>query len=329
VSLTGETMLAVRAVAWGDPSVLRAETLARPKPGPGQALVEIKAAGVNFFDTQLRSGLYKFGGLPLALGNEGAGVVLAIGEGASIPVGARVAWVGVSGSYASHVVAPADKLVVLPEALGFADAAAGLFQGMTAHYLAFSVGQLGPGKSCLVHSASGGVGLLLCQMATMRGARVIGSLSDLAKGAAAQAAGADPVLSYLAEDFVERVKAETDGAGVDVVYDAVGLQTFEKSLAVLKRRGLLALYGEASGLVPPFDVRALANHGSLMLTRTGLKDFMTTPEEYRMRAGDVLAWLADDQLKLHAVASFPLSQAAEAHRALESRRTSGKILLIP
>jgi len=322
-------MTAIRAAEWGDPSVLRAERLPRPSPGPGQALVEVKAAGVNFFDTQLRSGLYKFGGLPLVFGNEGAGIVLAAGEGTAVTVGARVAWVGVPGSYASHVLAPADKLVVLPEALDFADAAAGLFQGMTAHYLAFSVGQLGPGKSCLVHSASGGVGLLLCQMAAMRGARVIGSLSDLAKSAPAEAAGADPVLSYLAEDFVDRVKAQIDGVGVDVVYDAVGLQTFEKSLAVLKRRGLLALYGEASGLVPPFDVRTLADHGSLMLTRTGLKDFMATPEEYRMRAGDVLAWLADGQLKLHAVTRFPLGQAAEAHRALESRRTSGKILLIP
>lgn len=158
-------MTAIRAQDWGDPSVLRAERLPLPVPGPGQALVEVKAAGVNFFDTQLRSGLYKFGGLPLAFGNEGAGVVLAAGEGAEVSVGARVAWVGVSGSYASHALVPADKLVALPDGLAFADAAAGLFQGMTAHYLAFSVGQLGPGKTALVHSASGGVGLMLCQMA--------------------------------------------------------------------------------------------------------------------------------------------------------------------
>lgn len=320
---------AVRARDWGDPSVLRAESLPLSMPGAGQVLVEVKAAGVNFFDTQMRSGLYKFGQPPLALGNEGAGVVLAAGEGVTLPVGARVAWIGVPGSYASHALVPADKLAPLPDGLDFADAAAGLFQGTTAHYLAVSVGRLAPGMSCLVHSAAGGVGLMLCQMARLLGARVIGSVSDLAKAPAAVAAGAGPVLGYLAEDFSQAVKDANDGEGVDVVFDAVGLQTFEKSLAALKRRGLLALYGEASGLVPPFDVRTLANHGSVLLTRTGLKDFIATPEEYRQRTGELLSWLAGGKVKLQSVTRYPLAEAAEAHLALESRRTTGKIILIP
>lgn len=199
---------------------------------------------------------------------------------------------------------------------------------MTAHYLAVTVGQLGPGKTALVHSAAGGVGQMLCQVARLKGARVIGSVSDLAKAGAAKAAGAETVLSYLSAGFADQAKAAS-GGGVDVVFDAVGLETFETSLAVLKRRGLLALFGEASGLVPPFDVRALANHGSLMLTRTGLKDFMATPEEYRWRAGEVLDWLAAGKLKLREVTKFPLAQAAAAHAALEGRRTTGKLILLP
>lgn len=322
-------MKAIRVHELGGPERLSLDDVVLQPPGRGEVLVEVKAAGVNFMDTQMRSGLFRRP-LPLTLGIEGAGVVRAIGEGVETAApDDRVAWIFGGGSYAHYASVPAHLMAPLPEDLSFADAATVLFQGLTAHYLATSTYPLKEGDTCLVHSAAGGSGALLCQIAKMRGARVIGAVSSEAKAEVARAAGADDVVVYGKEDFAFAAKRLTDGVGVDVVYDAVGLDTYERSMNALRRRGMLALYGEASGLVPPLDVRMLVMRGSLYLTRTGLDSYTATREEFLERANDLFAWMAAGKLRCPVFNTYPLAEAAEAHRAIESRGTTGKLLIIP
>jgi NADPH:quinone reductase len=319
----------IRIHRHGGPDVLQLDELPDPAPGPGEVVARVAAAGINFFDTQLRSGLFRRGGLPLALGNEGAGTIEAVGRDVSdFHEGETVAWIMAPGSYATHVTVPGERLVRLPAGVGPEAAAAVLFQGCTAHYLARASYPLGPGKVCLVHSAAGGVGLLLCQIAKLAGAQVIGVVSTEAKAAAARTAGADHVLFYT-QDIAAEAKRITAGRGVDVAYDAVGKDSFVQSLDSLRPRGCLALYGEASGLVPPFDVRELLIRGSLSLMRTGLEHHLANRAEFLERTGDVLRWVAEGKLAPHIDSRFPLAEAARAHRAIESRATIGKVLLIP
>ena len=321
-------MRAIRVHACGGPEAMVLEDLPLPSPGRGQVLVAVKAAGVNLFDTQLRSGLYKRD-LPLTLGLEGAGIVEAIGAGVTdLAVGDRVALIFAAGSYATHTLAAADRVVPLPDKIGFEEAAAVLFQGLTAHYLATSTFPLRPRSSCLIHSAAGGCGILLCQIAKIRGAEVIGAVSTPAKAAIAREAGADHVVVYAEEDFAAAVKRIT-GGGVDVVYDAVGLDTYIRSMDSLRPRGLLALYGEASGLVPPIDPRELLFRKSLYLTRTGLDHYIADRSELRMRTDELFGWAAEGRLKQKIFRGYALEEVADAHRAIESRATTGKLLVIP
>jgi NADPH:quinone reductase len=321
-------MKAIRVHEHGGVDAMRLEELPLPAPGPGQVLVEVKAAGVNLFDTQLRSGLYKRD-LPQILGLEGAGIIQALGAGVTdLKVGDRVAWI-FSPAYATHALASADRVVPLPDAVDYADAAAILFQGLTAHYLATSTFALSPGSSCLIHSAAGGCGILLCQIAKIRGALVIGAVSTAEKAEIAHAAGADHVIVYADEDFEAAVKRITGNRGVDVVYDAVGLDTYMRSMNSLRPRGMLVLYGEASGLVPPIDPRELVFRKSLYLTRTGLDHYIADRNELRARTDEIFAWMAEGRLKQRIFRSYRLDQVADAHRALESRATTGKLLVIP
>jgi NADPH:quinone reductase len=322
-------MKAVRIHTPGGPEALKYDDVPEPTPGAGQAAVRLGACGVNYIDVYFRTGQYK-AQLPLTLGLEGAGTVTAVGPGVTdVKVGDRVAWTGVAGSYAQVTVVPADRLVKLPDKLTFKDGAAAMLQGMTAHYLAVSTYPLKKGDSCLVHAAAGGVGLLLCQMGKMRGATVIGTVSTDEKAALAKAAGADHVIVYTKTDFEAEVKRLTGGAGVHVNYDGVGASTFDKGLNCLRPRGLMVLYGQASGPVPPLDLQILNARGSLFVTRPSLNHHIASREELLERAGDVLGWIRDGKLKLRLEHQFPLAEAAEAHRALEGRRTTGKILLIP
>ncbi len=319
----------IRVHQHGGPDCLKLDELPLEPLQTEHLLVEVQAAGVNFFDTQLRSGLYKQP-LPLALGNEGAGIVREVGPGAAgFKAGDRVAWVQSAGSYARWKTIAADQVFALPAGLTCEAAAATLFQGMTAHYLACSTHPLAPGESCVIHSAAGGVGLLLTRIAKMRGATVIAAVSTKAKAEVAAANGADHLAVYADGNLVELAKRASGGRGVNVVYDAVGKDTFEQSLKCLRPRGLLALYGEASGLVPPLDVRQLLMAGSVYLTRTGLNAYAATPEERRQRGDDVLRWLATGEIKPHIDSTFALEDAAQAHRSIESRGTIGKILLLP
>lgn len=321
-------MKAIRVHEHGGVDAMRIEELPLPEPGPGQVRLEVKAAGVNLFDTQLRSGLYKRD-LPLTLGLEGAGVIQALGAGVTdLEVGDRVAWI-FSPAYATHTLASADRVVPLPDAVGYADAAAILFQGLTAHYLATSTFALSRGSSCLIHSAAGGCGILLCQIAKIRGAFVIGAVSTAQKAEIALAAGADHVIVYADEDFERAVKRITGGRGVDVVYDAVGLDTYVRSMNSLRPRGMLVLYGEASGLVPPIDPRELLFRKSLYLTRTGLDDYIADRSELRARTDEIFTWMAEGRLKQRIFRSYRIDEVADAHRALESRATTGKLLVIP
>ena len=323
------TNAVIRVHQHGGPECLSLDALPLEPLPPGHLLVEVEAAGVNFFDTQLRSGLYKQP-LPVALGNEGAGVVREIGpEVSGLRSGDRVAWVQSPGSYARWKTVAAAQVFPLPEDVSSENAAAVLFQGMTAHYLACSTYPLAPGETCVVHSAAGGVGLLLTRIAKMRGATVIAAVSTPAKADVAIANGADHAVVYANGDLVDVTKRVTHGRGADVVYDAVGKDTFEQSLKSLKPRGLLALYGEASGVVPPIDVRLLMTAGSAYLTRTGLNAYSATPEERRERGDDILRWLAEGILTPHIDRRFALEDAADAHRAIESRATVGKVLLMP
>jgi NADPH2:quinone reductase len=303
--------------------------LPTPEPGAGQALVQIEACGVNFIDVYQREGRYPVP-LPFIPGQEGAGTVIALGPGVSeFKVGDRVAWCHVMGAYAEFAAVPVAKLIAVPEELSTRQAAAAMLQGMTAHYLAHSSYAIRPGDDVLIHAGAGGVGLLLTQMAKRLGARVMTTVSTEEKAALARKAGADEVIFYTKEDFAAKVKELTGGRGIPVVYDSVGKTTFDGSLACLRPRGLMVLYGGSSGAVPPFDLIQLSTKGSLYVTRPMLKDYIATRGELEMRAGDVLRWIVDGGLKLRLEHSYPLAEAAQAHRDLEGRKTTGKVLLIP
>jgi NADPH2:quinone reductase len=291
--------------------------------------VRVEAAGVNFMDVYMRTGAYG-AELPATLGAEGAGVVESVGDGVpDLRVGERVAWAGVPGSYATHVLARADKLVPVPEGVSTRDAAAAMLQGMTANYLAHATFPLKPGDRCLVHAAAGGVGLLLVQMAKRAGARVFGTVSTDEKAALARDAGVDEAILYTREPFDEVVRTKTGGRGVDVVYDSVGASTFDKSLLCLRPRGMMVLFGQSSGRVPPFDLQTLNARGSLFVTRPTLRDYVSTRAELLERAEQVLFAARRGELKVRVDRTWPLSDAASAHRALEGRHTTGKILLAP
>jgi len=322
-------MQAIQITQTGGAEVLQLRELPIPTPGPGEALVRIEACGVNFIDIYLREGRYA-SPLPFVPGQEAAGVVVAFGPGvATVKVGDRVAWCGVPGTYAQFAVAPVARLIAIPDSVSTRQAAAAMLQGMTAHYLAYSTYAIQPGDAVLIHAGAGGVGLLLIQMANRLGARVFATVSTEGKAALAHAAGADETILYTREDFTSRVRELTGGAGLSVVYDSVGKTTFDGSLACLRPRGTLVLYGGASGAVPPFDLIQLSSRGSLYVTRPTLKDYTATREELVQRTGDVLGWVADGSLKLRLEHSYALADAAQAHRDLESRKTTGKILLIP
>ncbi len=312
----------------GGPEVMRLQEHDPGAPGPGQVRVRVAAAGVNFIDVYFRTGLYPRP-LPFAAGLEGAGRVEALGEGvAGLAPGDRVAWASAPGSYAEALLVPAAVLVRVPDAVPDETAAAVMLQGMTAHYLVNGVRTTRPGDTALVHAAAGGTGLLLVQTLRRAGARVIGTCSTPEKAALARAAGADPVIPYRDRDFVEATRAATQGRGVDVVYDSVGRTTFEGSLRCLRPRGLLVLFGQSSGTVEPFDLRRL-NEGSLFVTRPSLAHYVAQREELEERARSVLDALARGELDVRIGARFPLARAADAHRALEGRETSGKVVLIP
>jgi NADPH:quinone reductase len=322
-------MRAIRVHEHGGPEVLSVDTVGDPVPGPGEVLVRVEATGVNFIEIYQRKGMYKTP-LPSTPGEEGAGTIAAVGPGVTeYRVGDRVVSYNLRGSYAELALADADRLIVVPDDVSTRDAAAVILQGMTAHYLVTSVYALQPGDTCLVHAAAGGVGLLLVQMAKRRNAIVIGTVSSEEKAALARAAGADEVIIYTKQDFVAEVARITGGKLVQVVYDSVGLTTFEKSLQCLARRGMMASFGQSSGLVPPIDPLALLRHGSLFLTRPTLAHYSADRDELVWRAGDVLGWVRDGSLKVRIDRAVPLAQAGEAHRALEGRRTTGKLLLVP
>jgi len=322
-------MKAIRVHAPGGPEALRYEDVPQPAPGPGEVLVKIEAAGVNFIDVYQRTGLYKVP-LPLTLGQEAAGTVAAVGPGVAEPkVGDRVAYTSVLGAYAEYAVVPADRVVVLPDGVSTKQGAAAMLQGLTAHYLATTTYPLKAGDACLVHAAAGGVGLLLCQIAKLRGARVVGTVSTREKAALAQAAGAAEVILYTEQDFEPEVKRLTSRAGLQVIYDSVGKTTFEKGLDCLAPRGMMVLYGQSSGPVGLFDPQVLNQKGSLFLTRPTLAHYIATRAELLARAGEVLGWIKSGKLKVRIDRELPLAQAAEAHRLLEGRKTTGKVLLIP
>jgi NADPH2:quinone reductase len=321
---------AIRVHAYGGPEAMRLETVELPPPGAGQVRVRVEAAGVNFIDTYQRSGVYPAPALPRPLGLEGAGVVEALGPGVEgFAVGERVAWASAPGSYATHVNAPAGELVPVPAGLDAQRAAAAMLQGMTAHYLARSTFPLAAGHTCVVHAAAGGVGLLLCQLARAAGARVIGLVSTEEKEKLARAAGADEVIRVDRVDFLPEVRRLTGGNGVDVVYDSVGRDTFDRSLSCLHPRGMMVLFGGSSGQVPPFDPQILNARGSLYLTRPSLNAYTATREELLWRAGEVLGAVEKGTLSLRIDSALPLAEAAEAHRRLEGRKTAGKVLLLP
>ena len=322
-------MKAVRVHAPGGPEALKFEDVPEPAPKAGEAVVKIDAAGLNYIDVYQRSGLYKLD-MPLTLGLEAGGTVTAVAPDVKeVKVGDKVAYTGVPGAYAQYAAVPAARLVVLPQGVSTRQGAAAMLQGMTAHYLACSTYPLKQGDTCLVHAAAGGVGLLLCQIARMRGARVIGTVSTEEKAKLAREAGAHEVILYTKQDFEAEVKRVTGGKGLQVVYDSVGKTTFEKGFNVLAPRGMMVLYGQSSGPVPPFDAGILGAKGSLFLTRPSLFAYTATREELLQRAGDVLGWIRDGKLKLRMEFEFPLKDVAEAHRALEGRKTTGKVLLIP
>ena len=322
-------MLAIQATRTGGPDVLEAVDLPVPSPGPGQIRIRHEAIGLNFIDTYHRSGLYPVK-MPAVLGQEGAGEVTAVGaDVTSVKVGDRVAWCGLLGSYAEYEAVPAERLVPIPAGVTDQDAAAAILQGMTAHYLSHDTFPLKRGDTALVHAAAGGVGLLLVQMCHNIGARVIATVSTDEKAKLAREAGADEIILYTQSDFEVETKRLTGGKGVDVVYDSVGKTTFEKGLNLLRPRGLMALFGGSSGAVPPFDPIQLSQKGSLYVTRPTLVNYISTREELLARSGAVFGMMAAGKLKLRAEHSYPLAQAQQAHRDLEGRKTTGKLLLIP
>ena len=322
-------MRAIRVNELGGPEVLELETIADPVPGAREALVKMESIGVNFIETYFRKGLYKTA-LPFTPGSEGSGTVVAVGDDVTdIRVGDRVASVNFLGAYAELAIAKADRLVRIPDGVEARSGAAAMLQGMTAHYLTMSLYPLKDGDRCLVHAAAGGVGLLLCQIARQRGAHVIGTVSTEEKAALAHAAGAHETILYTKQDFVAETLRITGGAKVHVVYDSVGATTFLKSMDCLAPRGMLALFGQSSGPVAPIDPGILNAKGSLFLTRPTLAHYVATRQELAWRAGEVLGWVRDGALALRIDREVPLVHTAEAHRALEGRRTTGKVLLAP
>jgi NADPH2:quinone reductase len=322
-------MRAIQITQTGGPDVMVLRELSTPAPGPGQVLIKIEACGVNFIDVYLREGRYP-SQLPFVPGQEAAGVVTALGPDVSgWKVGDRVAWCHIMGTYAEFALAPVTRLIAIPDGVTTRQAAAAMLQGMTAHYLAHSTYAIQPGDTVLIHAGAGGVGLLLIQMAKRLGARVLTTVSTEQKAALARGAGADEVILYTQEDFAPKVRELTGGKGVPVVYDSVGKTTFDGSLACLRTRGMMVLYGGSSGAVPPFDLIQLSTKGSLFLTRPTMKDYTTTREDLEARAGDVLRWVVEGKLTLRLEHDYPLAEAAQAHRDLESRKTTGKVLLIP
>ena len=322
-------MKAIRVNAPGGPEVLRYEDVAEPGPKAGEAVVKVDAAGINYIDVYQRSGQYKLA-LPLTLGLEAGGTVTAVGPNvAEVKVGDKVAYTGIPGAYAQYAAVPAARLVTLPAGLTTRQGAAAMLQGLTAHYLACSTYPLKSGDTCLVHAAAGGVGLLLCQIAKMRGARVIGTVSTEEKAKLAREAGASDVILYTKQDFEAEVKRLTDGKGLQVVYDSVGQTTFDKGFNCLAPRGMMALYGQSSGAIGPFDLGVLNAKGSLFVTRPSLNHHIIARAELLERSNELLGWIRDGKLKLRTEFEFPLKDAADAHRALEGRKTTGKVLLIP
>jgi NADPH2:quinone reductase len=322
-------MKAIRVQSLGGREVLRYEEIPEPKPAKGEAVVKLEAIGVNFVDVYYRIGAYK-AQLPFTLGVEGAGRVVAVGTDVSqVKVGDRVAYTGVLGAYAELASVPVERLVLIPGELSAKDAAAAMLQGMTAHYLTCSTYPLRPGDRCLVHAAAGGVGRLLCQIAKLRSAEVIGTASTEEKAQIGREAGADHLILYTRQDFEEEVRRITAGQGVQVVYDSVGETTFAKGLNCLARRGMMVLFGQSSGPVKAVDPQVLNQKGSLFLTRPSLAHYTATRGELESRALEVFSWIIQGKLKLRIGAEFPLKDAAEAHRQLEARQTTGKVLLIP
>jgi NADPH2:quinone reductase len=322
-------MRAIQIKQTGGPEVMELVDLPVPEPKANEAVVKILAAGVNFIDVYNREGRYK-APLPFVLGQEGAGVVSAIGsEVRGVAAGDRVAYTMTLGSYAEYAAVPADRLVKTPAGVSEREAAAAILQGMTAHYLAYDTYPLKKGETALVHAAAGGVGLLLVQMAHHIGARVIATVSTEEKAQLARAAGADDVVLYTQSDFEVETKRLTGGKGVDVVYDSVGKTTFDKGLNLLRPRGMMVLYGGSSGAVPPVDQLVLTQKGSIFLTRPSLGHYVITPQELQQRASAVFGMIREGKLKLRIEHVYPLAQAQQAHRDLEGRKTTGKLLLLP
>jgi len=322
-------MKAIQIAQFGEVEELKYIDVPDPVAGAGEVLIEVKAAGVNFADIYSRRGLYPGPDLPRILGQEGAGTVKALGDGVTgFAIGDLVAWSGVPKAYAELAVVPAARLIKMPAGVDAKVGAAALLQGMTAHYLCHATYPVKPGDRVLIHAGAGGVGLLLIQMVKRLGGYVYTTVSTPEKAALVREVGADEVILYSDVDFAEEIKRSTKGAGVDVVYDAVGATTFDQSIASLKHRGYMVLYGQASGPVPPVPLSVL-NAGSYFLTRPTLVDYVATREDLEQRAGDVLGWIGSGELKLRVEHVYPLSQTADAHRALEGRATTGKIVLIP
>jgi NADPH2:quinone reductase len=322
-------MQAIQILTTGSADVLTLRDLPTPTPGPGEALIRIEASGVNFIDTYFREGRYP-AKLPYTLGQEAAGLIVAVASDVTtVKAGDRVAWCLVPGTYAQLAVAPADRLIVIPDGVTFQQAAAAILQGMTAHYLSHSAYPIQRGDEVLIHAGAGGTGLLLIQMAKARGAHVFTTVSTDEKAELARAAGADEIIFYTKEDFATKVKELTSGRGLPVVYDSVGKSTFEGSLQCLRPRGIVVLFGGASGAVPPFDLIRLSTMGSLYVTRPTLRDYVASRSDLETRANDVFNGVVDGILKLRLEHTYPLADAAHAHRDLESRKTTGKLLLIP
>lgn len=320
-------MKAIQVERPGGPEALVLREVALPEPGPGEVRVRVHAAGVNYIDIYHRTGLYPLP-LPFTPGSEAAGVVDAVGEGVTeVKPGDRVAYAMHRGSYAEYAIVPAWILAPLPDEMSFQQGAAAMLQGLTAHYLSHSTFPIQPGHKVLVHAAAGGVGLLLVQMAKALGATVFGTVSTQEKAELAKEAGADHVILYTEQEFDQAVKELTGGEGLDCVYDSVGQATFEKSLKSLKPRGYLVLFGQSSGPVPPVDLQILNSHGSLYVTRPSLAHYILSRDELLQRTGDLFGWIAQGTLNLRIDSTFSLEQAGEAHKRLESRASSGKILL--
>lgn len=322
-------MKAIQVTQTGGPEVLTLADLPAPAPKSNEALIEIKVIGINFIDVYLREGRYP-SPLPFIAGQEAAGVITEVGaEVTNLKPGDRVAYCGIPGSYAEYASVPAERLVKVPAELDFDTAAAAMLQGMTAHYLCHSTYPIKAGETALIHAAAGGVGQLLVQMCKRLGARVIATAGNEEKAHLARAAGANECIVYTKSDFESETRRLTDGLGVHVVYDGVGKATFDRDLNVLRPRGYLVLFGGASGAVPPFDLIKLSQKGSLFITRPTLGHYTTTREELEWRAGDVLQRIVNGELKIQIHQRYPLAEAQQAHRDLEGRKTTGKLLLIP